>query len=107
MARLNPTRITWQHSGQREDGTTVDLAGLAYNLYANGEAVASFPGALNADGSFEMLFADTGWEPAPGQVHTITLRAFEIATELESADSNPIEIQFVGKPHAPGQLAAG
>lgn len=103
---MNPTRLRWTHSGLREDGSAVDLSGLAYNLYADSAPVASFPGTLNPDGSYEQLFADLGWQPEPGRVHTLTLRALEIESGLESVDSMAVEVQFVGRPTPPAAFEA-
>lgn len=102
--KYNPTRFTWTHSGERTDGSATTT--LAYNAYIDGAYLVSFPGNLNPDGTYEMLFADLGWEPTPGAVHTFSLTAHEPATGLESDPSAPVEISWVGKPHAPEALTA-
>lgn len=106
MPVTNPRRIFWTHDGERVDGSTVALDGLAYQLYADGEVVASFPGALNAEGQFEQLFADLAWTPTPGAVHRLELTAIETATGLESAPSHSVEAVFVGKPNSPAGFGA-
>lgn len=97
--KYNPTRFKWTHSGQRTDGSPATA--LVYRAYIDGEAIADFPGTLNPDGSYEMLFADLGWQHTPGAVHTFELTALETATGLESAPSPAQEISWVGNPRAP------
>lgn len=101
--KYNPTKFTWTHSGLREDGS--ETTELAYNAYIDGELIASFPGTLNPDGKYEMLFADLGWTHSPGVEHEFSLTAFETQTGLESNPSAPEVLVWVGKPQPPSDLA--
>ena len=100
----NPTRLTFTMPTARVDGSgiTPDTA-LNANLYVDGVNILSIPGSLNPGGIYTFLFADLGWQGTPGGVHAITLTAVEGA--LESAPSNAVEVQFVGKPDAPVGLS--
>lgn len=97
--KLNPEKITWTAPTQNVDGTPIDYA-LAYRLYVDGSPVADFPGSLNTDGRYEMLYADV---PAIGLgSHAITMTAFrQDIPELESDQSNVVEVYFGSKPEAP------
>lgn len=99
---INPTRFNWRMPTTRVDGTTLD-GPLATNIYIDGQPIAAYPAALNPGGEAEMLFADLGWEPTPGQAHALTLTAQE--GEFESAQSNALEFTFVGNPLPPTLVA--
>lgn len=102
MAFKNPTKLTFTMPTSRVDASTIDGA-LNANMYVDGVNILSIPGSLNPGGTYTFLFADLGWQGTPGEVHAITLTAVEGA--LESAPSNAVEVQFVGKPDAPVGLS--
>lgn len=102
MAYTNPTRFSFQMPTTRVDETTI-TGQMSANVYMDGTQIVAYPTALNPGDRGEMLFADLGWQPEPGKVHSLSLTAQE--GEQESAHSAPVEIQFVGKPNAPTGLS--
>lgn len=105
MAYENPRRIFWNAPTTNVDGSAIDYE-LAYNLYVDGAGpVASFPGTLNPNGEYEFLFADLPTFPK-NQVLTIALSAFSTANPTrESVPSTSVEVEFVGIPSAPFNVA--
>lgn len=101
MTRLNPTTIRWQAPTQNVDGSLIDYE-LAYELYVDAEPVATFPGRLNPDGTYEQdvvdLFPDTTFA-----AYDVALKAFRVdQPEEKSALSNVVEYKFDRrKPKAP------
>lgn len=102
-ARRNPTKITFRMPVQRTDGTEIDTQVHA-NLYVDREALISIPGDLNPGGTYTVEFAVLGWDPTPGTLHELTLTALE--GPLESEHSEPVTVQFVGKPLPPDSFDA-
>jgi hypothetical protein len=104
MAFKNPTRLTFTMPTARVDESVIaEGTALNANLYVDGVNIVSIPGDLNPGGTYTFLFADLGWQGTPGVVHGISVTALEGA--LESAPSEPVEVQFVGKPLPPAGLS--
>ncbi len=102
----NPRRLYWTAPTENTDGTAIDYE-LNYNLLVDGTAVASFPGSLNADGTYELQFADLAYEFTPEQEYTLALTAFSVATpERESAPSGSVTVRFFKIPNPPFNLVA-
>lgn len=101
MPRLNPDLITWRAPTTNVDGTPIDYE-LAYELELDGEAVATFPGRLNAEGIYEQSTADL-FPDVQYAAYRVTLRAFRVdQPTLKSAPSNAVEYVFDRRvPNAP------
>jgi len=104
MAKLNPTKITWEAPTSNTDGSPI-VGDLAYRLYVDGSGFADFPGALNPDGKYE---ADITVMGLPDGASTLTLAAFYVdKPELISDPSNGIDIVLgVARPNPPTGLDA-
>lgn len=102
----NPRRLNWTAPTENTDGTAIDYE-LNYNLLVDGQEVASFPGTLNPNGQYEMLFADLAYDFELERTYTIALTAFSVANpERESAPSASIDIRFFKIPNPPFNLVA-
>lgn len=102
MPFKNPTRLSFVMPTERVDSTSID-GPLSANVYMDGVQIVTYPSALNPGAEAAMLFSELGWEPTPGATHVLTVTAKEGA--LESAQSLPVEVQFVGKPQPPVGLS--
>lgn len=101
MSKLNAVSLRWQAPTQNVDGSPIDYE-LAYELYVDAEAVATFPGRLNPDGTYEQdvvdLFPDTTFA-----AYDVALKAFRVDQPAEKSElSNVVEYKFDRrKPKAP------
>lgn len=97
--------LRWIAPTENTDGTPIDYD-LAYNLYADGQPIASFPGTLNPEGQYTFPLADVGAMQDPGD-YNLTLTAFDTALpDRESEPSNGIVIRRVAGPFAPAAFSA-
>ena len=109
MKVINPKKLSWKAPTENTDGTPIAGA-LSYTLGVMTDTgvfsdVASFPGSLNPDGTYEALFADM---PAFGTgTVELALKAFYVEQpELVSDWSSSITASFgVVNPNAPFGLA--
>ena len=93
------TRFTWTAPTANVDGSPIS-GDLAYNLYVDGGVMASFPGTLNADGTYEVLFVDLPSFPV-GEA-SFTLTAFYTSNPgAESVESGAVLVEYRQIPLAP------
>ena len=88
MARINPEKLSWQAPSEDVEGVAITQP-LSYTLgvRAMGSAEAfvesmSFPGSLNADGSYSMSFADMALDD--GSYELALLAFYQSNPELKS-----------------------
>ena len=101
---INPTKFSWTAPTLNTDGSAITEP-LAYRLYVDGVANSDFPGTLNTDGKYEMLFADTAITDG---AHVIYITAFYVdKPELESDPSGTLDVVLgLARPEAPLDFSA-
>ena len=106
--KINPRNIFWRAPTERTDGSTIP-GDLNYDIGVETgdhvQALAIIVGNLQTDGLYQAPLSDFSFEPG---VHTIALRATEVATGLTSAWSNTASFEIVAaSPQPPLAVAVG